>query len=106
MNLAYAINCAHDQLVEVSSKKKIGLKTKCHEQDVPNELAALLTNLQMLAHLLYRVCSDLLHPIKEHLELGESLFLRLLLGVHLSERLLLGNCLFYLTFFISFELFL
>ena len=89
MNLAHAIDCTHDQLVEVSSEKKIRLKTKCHEQDVPNELTALLADLQVLAHLLYRVCSDLLDPIKEHLELGESLFLCLLLGMHLSKRLLL-----------------
>lgn len=89
MNLAHAINCTHDQLVKMSSEKKIRLKTECHEQDIPNELTALLADLQMLADLLDRVCSDLLDPIEEHLELGESLFLCLLLRMHLSKRLLL-----------------
>ena len=83
MDLAYTVDRTHDQLVQMSSEKKIRLETKCHQQDVPNELAALLTYLQVLAHLLNSVSSDLLYPIKEYLELSKSLFLSLLPGMYL-----------------------
>ena len=89
MILADAVNRAHDQLVQMSSEKKIRLEAKRHEQDVPDKFTALLTDHQVLAHLLDCVCSNLLDPVKEHLELGESLFLCLLPGMFLGKSLLL-----------------
>lgn len=88
MDLADAVDCAHYQLVQVSTEEQIRLETESDKQDVPNEFTALLADLQLLAHLLNRTCCYLPYPIEEHLELVERLFLCLFSGMHLCESLL------------------
>ena len=88
MNLAHTINGAHNELVKVPSEKKIRLETKCDQENVPNELTAFFAYFQILTHLLDCVRCNLLHPIEEHLELVEGLFLSLFSSMNLSKRLL------------------
>ena len=87
IDLAHAINRAHDQLVEVSTEEQVRFKAECDEQDVPYELSALLANLEVLTHLLNGARRDLLDSSKEYLKLAQGLFLVYSPLVHLSESL-------------------
>lgn len=71
----------------MAPEEQVRLETKRDKQDVPDELPALLADLQMLAHLLDRLGRDLLHSVEEQLEVIQRLFLDLALFMDLSERL-------------------
>ena len=87
MDLANTIDSTHDKLVEMAAEEQIWLKTEGYKKDIPYEFATFITDLKMLAHILYRCSSDLLHTIEESLQRIESSFLGHIAGVHLGESL-------------------
>ena len=74
----------------MSSEKQVRFETKRHQQNIPNELTALFTYLQIFTHLLDGLGGNLLHPIEENFELTQCLFLDLSPRMHLCKRLRLA----------------
>ncbi len=87
MDLAYAINSAHDQLVNVSTKEQIDFEAKSDQNDIPNELATLYTDLQMIAHLLDSLSADFLHSTAKDFKGRECLFLGLFASMNICKCL-------------------
>ena len=65
MDLANAIDSTHNKLVKMAAKEQIWLKSEGHEKNIPDEFAAFITDLEVLAHVLYRDRGDLLNAIEE-----------------------------------------
>ena len=87
MDLANAIDSTHNKLVKMAAKEQIWLKTKGHEKNIPDEFTAFITDLEVLAHVLYRDRGDLLYAIEESFQRVECSFLGHIAGVHLGESL-------------------
>ena len=51
----------------MAAKEQVWLETEGHKEDIPDEFAAFITDLEVLAHVLYRGRGDLLHAIEEGL---------------------------------------
>ena len=71
----------------MAAEEQIWFKAEGDEQDIPDELAAFITDLEVFAHILYRGGRDLLHPIEESLQRVERSFLGLIARVHLGKSL-------------------
>ena len=85
MDLAYAINSAHNQLVNVSTKEQIDFEAESDQNDIPDELATLNTDLQMIAHLLNSLSADFLHSTAKDFKGRECLFLRLFASMNICK---------------------
>ncbi len=85
VDLAHAINSAHDQLVNVSAKEQIDFEAKSYQNNVPDELATLYADLQMIAHLLDSLSADFLHSTAKDFKRRECLFLGLFASMNISK---------------------
>jgi len=72
----------------MSAEEQVRFESKRDKQNVPNELSAVVAYFELLAHLLDRICCDLLDTAKKMLQrtqIFESLFLSSFSLLHLSE---------------------
>ena len=85
MDLTDTVDSTHDQLVKVSSKQEVGFESKCHEEYIPDQLSALIIDVQKGTHLLYSLCCDTLDSCKQSLHWLERLFTHCLSRLGLSH---------------------